>query len=250
MSVNFPTPPKLLKWSRNLDQHYHTDQQILVTAGCSFTASTTQFECPASWPGYVLDRCGFDHCVDLSYPGVGNEFIANSILNYVEELDPNMYCNILIMICWSGPSRKEELGNLKDSVQIDGVSYNRTKSNQGLDQAETWRSWKNIIFTQNYLENKKIKFGFSLYCNVVEPMLLPRRDLTTDFATQLTPHKNAQLKNCTWIHDPKDSIFEFCFLNDDCLADDMFHPTAKGSLMWTDQVLLPGLAATNLITPK
>jgi hypothetical protein len=248
MSLYFPKPPKLLKWSRNLDQHYCTDQNILITAGCSFTASTIQFECPASWPGYVLDRCGFDHCVDLSYPGVGNEFIANSILNYVEDLDPNMYNDVLIMICWSGPSRKEELGNLDNVVQIDGVSYKRT--DQFSDQAETWRSWKNIIFTQNYLENKKIKFGFSWYCNVIEPPFLPRRDLTADFATQLTPHKNTQLKNCTWVHDPKDSIFEFCFLNDDCLAEDMFHPNAQGALLWTDQVLLPGMLSKHLITQR
>ena len=252
---NSPRPPKLLKWPRTLSQHYTQNQKILIASGCSFTASTARLDMPTSWPGYVIDRCGFDHCVDLSYPGVGNEFIANSVLNYVEGLDPEKYNDVLVMVCWSGPDRKEELTVTANHVQVDAISYCRSgsaanKVADNISKGETWRSWKNIIFLQNYLENKKIKFGFSLYCNTVEPPFLPRRDLTSDFFTNISNEKMTALKNCTWLHDFKNSFFEFCFFNDDCLTEDMFHPNAKGSLLWTDQVLLPGMVAKNLINPK
>ena len=255
---DIPKPPKLLKWPRTLDQHYTKDQKILVTAGCSFTANTVRFDGPYTWPGVVLDRCGFDHCVDLSYPGVGNEFIANSILNYVEGLDPATHNNIVITVCWSGADRKEELLTNADRAsktlpQIDNITYRWFRdSPDGKNQyprqpAEVWRSWKNIIFLQNYLENKKIKFGFSLYCNTVDPPFLPRRDLTENFFDNMSQEKITALKNCTWLHEFKDSFFEYCFFNDDCLSEDLFHPNLRGSLLWTDQVLLPGMLAKNLV---
>jgi len=254
-----PKPPKLLKWPRALDQHYTQDQKILVTAGCSFTANTVRLDGPYSWPGVVLDRCGFEHCVDLSYPGVGNEFIANSVLNYVEGLDPALFKDVMIVVCWSGPDRKEELLTdanklSKISPQIDNITYQwfrDSPSNQTRYPrypGEVWRSWKNIIFLQNYLENKKIKFGFSLYCNTVDPPFLPRRDLTENFIDHLSKEKMTALKNCTWLHQFKDSFFEYCFFNNDCLSEDLFHPNTRGSLLWSDQVLLPGILAKNLIT--
>ena len=256
-----PKPPKLLKWSRALDQHYAQDQKILVSAGCSFTASTVNFDGPYSWPGFVLERCGFDHCIDLSYPGVGNEFIANSVLNYVEGLDPEEYNNVVIVVCWSGTDRKEDLllsTNQLSKIlpQIDNITYqwfrdspsNQTKYPR--QPAEVWRSWKNIIFLQNYLENKKIKFGFSLYCNTVEPPFLPRRDLTESFHDYMSQKKMIALKKCTWLHQFKDSFFEYCFFNDDCLSEDLFHPNPQGASLWTDRVLLPGMLAQNLIAKK
>jgi hypothetical protein len=84
--MGFLPVPKLLKWNHSLSQKYTCTESVLLTSGCSFTSSTLQLDAAASWPGYVVDRCRFDYCIDYSFPGAGNEYIANSILNYFQPL--------------------------------------------------------------------------------------------------------------------------------------------------------------------
>lgn len=257
--TDFAKPPKLLKWPVTMAQHYSQGQKILVAAGCSFTAASDKFDGPYTWPGCVLERCGFDHCVDLSYPGAGNEFIANSVLNYVQSLDQSQQSEIVIVVCWSGPDRKEDLISstspyAKGRATIDDVAYTRyqhtDKEYRTWYLGEVWRSWKNIIFLQNYLENKNIKFGFASYCNTVEPPFLPHRDKPQSFFGNLSQDKISQLQQCAWLHKFEKSFFEFCFFNDGCLSEDMFHPNPQGALLWTDQVLLPGMAQAGLTQKK
>lgn len=251
--MNNVSPPKIMSWERTLDQHYCCNYDILITSGCSFTASTGWLDGPASWPGYVKDRCNIPLCVDLSYPGAGNEYIANSVLAEIESRHPDSYSSILVLIGWSGLDRKEDLVVGVDTLpKIDDISYLRAGAivNPLPDKwqlAEVWRSWKNIIFTKNYLENKKIFYGFFSYCNLLDPPFLPKRDLTPEWPENIRKDRIERLQEINWIVPHNQSLFEFAFEHD-CLDHDLFHPTVEGNMQWTDQILLPNLAKHQLIS--
>ena len=249
-----PFPPKILNWSRQIDQHYACDFDLLIASGCSFTASTACYNYPLSWPGIVKDRCNIPVCIDLSYPGVGNEYIANSVLAAVEDqLIKNTGKNILVLVSWSGLDRKEDLmiDKLKENPIIDGVAYRRTQSSHDiLDsdwcRGEAWRSWKNIVFVKNYLENKKITHGFVSYCNLFDPPFLPKRDRTPEWPDMINQKRLQSLRQIPWAIPHNQSMFEFCFEHD-FLAEDLFHPNQDGVNAWTDKVLLPGLQKQGII---
>jgi hypothetical protein len=245
--------PKIMSWSRQLDQHYKSKYQTLITSGCSFTASTNLFDGPSSWPGFVKDRCNIPLCVDLSFPGAGNEYIANSILAEIENKTEIELRTIFVIVCWSGLDRKENLecDNI-NTPNIDGVYYNRAQMStvptpEKWKRAEVWRSWKNIIFTKNYLENKKVNHAFVFYCNVFDPPFLPKRDLTPEWPKNISSSRITSLKQIPWAIPHNQSLFEFAFEND-YLGDDLFHPTYQGNFEWTDKVLLPNLCKNGLIS--
>ena len=99
------TPPKIMQWNYNLSQTHKLNSKILITSGCSLTASTQQVISAASWPGYMRDRCRFEYAVDLSYPAAGNEYIADSIMQYFK--DKTNYSDYFVVIMWSGLDRRE-----------------------------------------------------------------------------------------------------------------------------------------------
>ncbi len=256
INIKPPPPPKILGWPKKIDQHYSCNFDLLIVSGCSFTASTTCYDYPLSWPGIVKDRCNIPMCIDLSYPGVGNEYIANSVLAAVEEqLVNDSQKKILVLISWSGLDRKEDLkiDYCKQPPMIDNISCQRLQlSSLPMDPdiraGEVWRSWKNIIFTKNYLDNKKITNGFFFYCNVFDPPFLPKRDLTPEWPGNISQPRLQSLQKIPWVIPHNQSMFEFCFAND-FLGDDLFHPAGDGVLAWTDRVLLPGLQKQNIIQP-
>jgi hypothetical protein len=249
-----PFPPKILNWSSQIKQHYSCKFDLLITSGCSFTASTACYDYPLSWPGIVKDRCNIPLCIDLSYPGVGNEYIANSVLVAVEDqLAESPEKNILVLISWSGLDRKEDIkvDKLNENPQIDGISYQRTQSSQNTKNydwymGEIWRTWKNIILVKNYLENKKIAHGFVFYCNLFDPPFLPKRDRTPEWPGMINQRRLHSLQQIPWVIPHNQSMFEFCF-DQDFLAEDLFHPNQDGVYAWTDQVLLPGLQKQGII---
>jgi hypothetical protein len=257
MTYDRVLPPKIFDWPRKIHQYYKCDFDLLITSGCSFTASTTCADYPLSWPGIVKDRCNIPVCIDVSYPGVGNEYIANSVLATVEDqLIKNPEKNILVLISWSGLNRKEDLitDNLNQNPKIDGIAYQRTDSNQGglcsdFFVGEVWRSWKNIILTKNYLENKKIAHGFVSYCNLFEPPFLPKRDCTPEWPSMIDQKRFQTLQQIPWLIPHNQSMFEFCF-DQDLLVEDLFHPDQDGVNAWTDTVLLPNLEKHGFITSK
>ena len=250
-----PLPPKYLNWDLQIDQWYVTPYTKLVTSGCSFTASTIWLEGPASWPGFVKDRCGFLECTDLSFPGAGNEYIANSILSYVESSTVEERAKMLVIVGWSGLDRKENLTSEPGTtVSIDNIHYVREQSsaaeiNHKWQKAEVWRSWKNIIMLKNYLENKKVAHGFFSYCNLLEPPFLPKRDRTPEWPNMISEDKLKSLKEIDWVIPASQSLFEFAF-ETDTLSEDFFHPTDIGIAKWTDSILLPNLAKHGLISLK
>ena len=246
-------PPKILKWDVEFwaTQRFQTSKKILVTSGCSFTAPGI-LNIPASWPGLVSTRCGFDHCVDLSWNGVGNEYIANSVLNYVHSLSIRQRKEIMIVVMWSGLDRLENLakGTSDKHASIDGIGYRRAIFANNISKessaAEVWRSWKNIVFLDSYLRSQDIQYAFTSYVNLIDPPFLPKRDLTPHFFGNLSDDKFQTLKSMPWLHDHQDCLFEYCFKNNQ-LGDDLFHPMYDGHLNWSDHVLLPSMLAKEFI---
>jgi hypothetical protein len=195
-------------------------------------------------------RAGFDRVIDLSLGAAGNEYIAMSIVNQIESMSTDEIHNSMVIIMWSGIARKTNLIYDKSSGDIDNINFQR----QHVDlekkyyYGEALLSWKNIIMMQNYLENKKIPFGFSFFINTFDPPFLPKREENTQYWSDVvSKDKISQLRKCKWIHDHKNCLFEYCFEND-LLSDDLYHPSMNGFLSWTDAVLLPNLANMGMIS--
>lgn len=254
------TQKKLFAWhNQYLKKTYKTDCSILVTSGCSFTDSTEHTKEPSSWPGYVKDRCGFDHVIDVSSAAAGNDYISTSIVNQIESMSASDLAKCMVLIVWSGIDRRElptyDTTVTIDRGCIDGVNFRRGKGStetvdNNIARGEALKSWKNIIMMQNYLENKHLPFGLGFYVNVFEPPFLPRRDLTKEFPGFLHPQKIDQLRKCRWFHKPNDSFFEWSFYQKkNMFEDDGFHPNLEGHLHWTDNIILPGLVQLGLVQP-
>ena len=230
----------------------------LLVSGCSFTDQIkhTEKNLPLSWPGYAACRCNIPEVIDLSNTAAGNEYIATSIVNEIENYSDIDLQNTLILIMWSGLDRRELLhyhdsNFVKESKRgiIDKIKFEREQSSTenikpAIAKAEALRSWKNIILVENYLRAKKANFGFSFYVNVFDPPFIPRLDYSSNAPDVLEKNKVQQLKNCSWLHDHNKSVYEYC-LKKDLLSDDLFHPDHNGYLDWTDNILLPSLEKKN-----
>ena len=253
--MNFLPVPKLLKWNPSIPQHYTTDKKFLIVSGCSFTANTLDANIASTWPGFVLDRCGFDHVRDWSFPGVGNEYIGNSILYQCSRLSKEELDNCMVIVMWSGLNRisHKEPGSTA-MPNINGVKYTRTSfSTETYNDIDTKfagarESADKIFEVKEYLESKNIPFVFSFYCNLLFSPYLPKRDSTHEFEGFVDKDTLAQLRSIPWIpNQPMDFMFEYGFKND-LLGDDLFHPGVKCSERWTDDVLLAGMVKRGLIT--
>ena len=245
------TKKTILSWAAHtLEQTHNTEYSTLIVSGCSFTDCYGNTKHPITWPGYLSERARFNQVIDLSHSGAGNEYIATSIVNQIESMSTNDLSNSMVIIIWSGIGRKENLiqTNL-ENAQIDNIEFEHDiKSQTTYFPGEALRSWKNIVMMQHYLENKNLPFGFSFFVNTFDPPFLPRR-MSSNVAWQksLPQGKIDILKKCNWIHDHKQSLFEYCFEHD-FLQSDLFHPNIHGHMSWTDQILLPGLTKMGLVT--
>ena len=245
-----------MKWEHTLDQHYLCPNQILVTSGCSFTASTLSLDSACSWPGFVLDRCRFDHCIDYSYPGAGNEYIGDSILNFFSQISDSDIDQYMAIIMWSGIDRKEEKIAGNEMPNINGVTYRRKENWPMLPPEDPEQKSKRALQSANkilevyeYLTMRKISFVFTLYSNLLFAPYIPKRDTTFEFDGHINKDLLKTLQSLPWIpNKPFDFLYEYAFVNDFLNQGDQFHPPVECNLKWTDQVLLPNMSAQGLIT--
>ena len=242
-----------MQWNYSLDQKYFCDSTILVTSGCSFTSSTTQLATAASWPGYVLDRCRFDHCIDYSYPGAGNDFIGDSILHHFKDVVDSDLSNYFVIVMWSGIDRVEsKILNPLEQPNLGGVCYRRllkTEYSAGVESEQAQRSYNKILEIYRYLTDRKINFAFTFYSNLLFPPYIPKRDTTREFDYWLNQPQLDTLKKLSWMPtEPMDFLYEYSWRNDYLNNGDHFHPTSNASLSWTDDILLPCMQKQNLIT--
>lgn len=232
-----------------LAQTHKTEYSTLIVSGCSFTESDpiAESENPLTWPSYLCHRAGFTKVINVAAGGAGNEYIAAVMLDQLESMTDEELKDCVSIVMWSGIGRKDHIKYSKSchdqSTKIEFTPVSTTNYSE-----EALRSWKNIITMQNYLENKKIPFGFSFFVNTFDPPFLPRRmESNQPWENFVSADKIKKLRQCRWIHDHKKSLFEHCFYND-FLGEDLFHPTHYGHLSWTDHVLLPGLEKMGLIS--
>lgn len=249
--MNFLPVPKIMQWDWNLSQKYHCDKKILITSGCSFTASTRVLNCASSWPGYMRDRCKFDYAIDWSYPGAGNRYIADSIIASIESLSEAEKQNIFVAIMWSGIDREEEVVQSKQQPCINDASYQRTSVRErGTSKViQTLLSYERICKTQQYLKSHNIPFAFTFYINLLFAPCLPSRDTTHTFEPFLDSKRLKHLQSLSWLpKNPKNYLYDFSFYNHYIdQSSDFFHPTASCVLDWTDNVWLPALEEKGLI---
>ena len=254
--MNHLPVPKLMKWKYSLDQHYSCPKKILVTSGCSFTASTLQLDSAASWPGYVLDRCRLDHAIDLSYPGAGNAYIGDSILHFFSQISDNEIDQYMVIIMWSGIDRKEEKIAGDNMPNINGITYRCKETGTSISTLEkeerkkrALKSANKILEVYEYLTKRKISFAFSMYVNLLFAPYIPKRDATFEFDGYVTKQLFNTLQSLPWIpKEPLDFLYEFAFVNNFLDQGDHFHPPVECNLKWTDQVLLPNMSNQGLIT--
>ena len=252
--MNFLPVPKSLKWLYGLEQRYRCPQTVLVTSGCSFTASTLQLETAASWPGYVIDRCRFDRGVDWSYPGAGNEYIGDSILNFFFAIPDDQINQYMAIVMWSGIDRMEDKILGQQMPNLNGVTYRRLQDTGSISKQEkinrATTSTNKIFQVFEYLSTRKISFVFTFYSNLLFPPYIPKRDSTFEFDSVINKKDLNQLRSLPWIPlQPLDFLYEYAFINDYLNKGDGFHPTAECNLSWTDSILLPCMQKQNLITP-
>jgi hypothetical protein len=249
--MKFLPVPKLLKWQYSLSQNYTTNQKILVTSGCSFTSSTLQLDTAASWPGFVVDRCRFNHGIDYSYPGVGNDYIGDSILYHFKDISNAEINQYMVVIMWSGIDRVEtKIPNSVDQPNLGGTNYYRYKcKNEVLfhdEQAQ--QSYQKIVEVHDYLTSRNINFLFTSYSNLLFPPYIPKRDTSKEFDYWLEKDKITVLRNLNWApKNPMHYLYEYAFTQDYLTEGDGFHPPNECNLEWTDKILLPELKKQKLI---
>jgi hypothetical protein len=98
--------PYIPRWKNNPDcQTHRTEKSILVTSGCSFTA-TGRFDTHAiTWPGILKERCGMISSIEYGWPGAGNKYIADSILHHTSNINDQDAEKTLVVVMWSGINR-------------------------------------------------------------------------------------------------------------------------------------------------
>jgi hypothetical protein len=248
--MQFLPVPKLLQWQPSVPQVYKTKRKILLTSGCSFTSSTLQLKFCATWPGFVLDRCGFDHAVDYSFPGAGNTYIGDSIRHHLCGLTDAEVQDITVVVMWSGIDRLEQI--LPDVGLLPMLGPNTYQRITYKATAETRlqsarASVQHITGLAQYLESRGIPFVFTMYANLFHPPYLPKRDSTHHFTDVLSESELQGIRILDWVPESgMDFMFEYAFKHD-MLSDDLFHPNDKCSERWTDDILLPGMLRQGLI---
>jgi len=245
--MNHLNPPKLLNWKRQLGNCYECKQPVLITSGCSFTASTQQTESAASWPGFVKDRCNFDYCIDVSYPGAGNLYIKESIEYAVKHLASGL--NPLVLVMWSGLQRDEikKSGNV-GKPYLNDTTYKRTKDTdvKKSKAAMLEQSVQLIQDLATFLEQKNISYAFTSFINLLHKPYIHCIDPTYRFTEYKDKQTVKQIEKLFLPIAGEKHLYDWAFINDG-LSEDNFHPTLEANLIWTDQILLPSLEKNGLI---
>ena len=250
-------PPKILDWSCDdgLAQTYACDFDLLITSGCSFTASTAWFNGPASWPGYVRDRCGINKAIDMSYPAMGNRYIADSVMYAVDTLcKEHTAKNPLVIVMWSGLDRIDSVRPLNAQNQgllrLHDMVYQRIYENAD-PQSTTLQSYELMVSMDRYLGDKNISHVFSSYSNVLFPPFVPKRDTTNHFQDYLDQDQIKALQSLPWVpRQPMDFLYEWAWRNEYLTQGDHFHPPFEAHKAWTEEILLPGMQDADIIEAK
>lgn len=135
----------------------------LIVSGCSYT-----FHLPPTWPMFLAKK--FDETYTFAFPGAGNEYIFNSIIDADSNLKFNE--NDTIIIEWSGPYRLDHFSEDEAGVRwiTKGDLAHRpidefTMLNSYFPERGLLKKTVNyMLAVYRYLKEKKVNFIFtSLY---------------------------------------------------------------------------------------
>ena len=106
----------------------------LIVSGCSFTAVPDHVK---GWSELLATYLNADNYVNLAYPGAGNRYIAESLVDHLSRYayDPE---STLVIPMWSGISRKDMI--------VDEDEYYSFKG----DMSKTFVNKKHYIFSGGY----------------------------------------------------------------------------------------------------
>ena len=139
---------------------YMANVKTFIAGGCSFTfghelSDDINGKEPSkkSWAYQLFDQTRYPgtdvNYVTVAHPGTGNPGIARRVFNAVSQHDNEQW------------KRRQDL-MIETGVKPFAEAIYKHAANE---YHETYLSWKSIIWLQNILEKKKIKFMFTLADN-------------------------------------------------------------------------------------
>jgi hypothetical protein len=241
--------------------------KTLVVSGCSFT-NDYQFK---TWPRHLPEVDKNIRLLDVSFPGAGNNYIAESIIQTIlyENLDPT---ETLVLTMWSGISRKDVLVSKDYYNLIDESSKTKlydqnfafsggqiglwtTSGNSFLKSLfENWykstdhstmgfESLSSMIRLQSFLEARNFPYKFMSYVNYWQdiPDYIGRNgDFSLSYYNRDNPYLSLLDKNWIWADHDKNCLFEYA--RDRGLLDvDQFHPIEAAHKPFANDIILPAV---------
>lgn len=240
---------------------------MISTVGCSFTYAQRK-----GWPDILAkklqDRGIEVDLVNNGHPGAGNLYISQKPI--LDSYNPKFRDPDLVVIMWSGLTRKEVLIDHKDELvmkTLEGYGFVRWSGvhTSYIFSGGIKGSWEhhpatkeifnplykisnertmaqdtlvNIIALQNYFKNKNIPYIMSSYMNYwSNESRVGDLDFGIKQFNDLSYLVN-QIDFSRWVfaNDNKDGIYELAKANDD-LQEDGFHPDFKTHADWADLLL-------------
>ena len=241
--------------------------KTLVVSGCSFT-NNYHFQ---TWPRHLPEIDKDIRLHDVSFPGAGNNYIAESIIQTIlrENLDP---AETLVIVMWSGVSRKD----IVVGKEYYDLLYNAC-TNQLYDQYfafsggqvglwtlsdnpflkplfEDWyksadrssmgfESLSSMIRLQSFLESRNFPHKFMSYVNYWQdiPDYIGRNgDFSLSYYNRGNPYLSLLDKNWIWADYDKNCLFEYA--RDRGLLDvDQFHPLEAAHKQFANDIILPAV---------
>ena len=241
-----------------------------MVSGCSFTNDYLH----KTWPNYVQEFYEIDRLINLSFPGAGNYYISESIIQTLLKLDLNID-ETLVIVMWSGLVRKDicvskeffDMVDHKYKEELAGQHYIFSGGRMGPwakysspenillkpafdtiykisdEKSLAHESLSHMVKTQRFLEKHNYKYNFMSFVNYWQniPGILGRSD---DFSMTFYNKEDPLLKELTdnwiWADSDKNCIFEYA-KKFNTLCDDNFHPTEQGQQQFTEDIIIPAI---------
>lgn len=240
----------------------------LVVSGCSFTDDYDG----KTWPYYLADNINNCRIHNLSFPGAGNFYIADTIRNFLinEKLNPE---ETLVLVMWSGMTRQDVLVDQEYYDMLPDSCKTTHYGNRYVVGGGMSGSWQdppfNILLkplfdsyykftdthtmaydtlmhmanTRYFLERNNYQYKFLSYVNywTNTPDVLVGRN--HDYS--LTYYSNPKIfceigSNWIWADQDKNCLYEYSKQHN-MLSKDNFHPATEGHELFTKEILLPQL---------
>ena len=241
----------------------------LVVSGCSFTAAAKD----KSWANYLNNNFHFDNFRNLAFPGAGNFYIADSIIQCLtnETYSPS---ETLVLVMWSGPSRMDTLvsdllfNSLKGGESKTELYNNRyvfSGGELGLWCDETFPDFNilnslyyglykssnestyahlsliNMLRLKHFLEFNNYRYKFMSYVNYWNNSDEYSGEVDKSI---LYYADNKVLLNTVldspwiWINENRDCLFEY---SRNSLDDDGFHPSSESHAQFAKEIVVPNI---------